>query len=84
MTQIQFPTSKEDKGHSITCHEDTEGENRYKPTCSLTLALDGWYAPASLLLGKTGVIAQETGCAPQLVHTGFENLTPIVIHTPNC
>jgi len=33
---------------------------------------------------RPGVIAQEAGWAPQLVHTGFENLTPTVIHTLNC
>ena len=29
------------KGHSITCHEGTEGEYRYDCTLSLTSALDG-------------------------------------------
>ena len=35
------------KFHTITCHEDTEGEKRYSSTLSLTLEFDGgeWLTP---------------------------------------
>jgi len=40
------------KGHYITCHEDTEGEQRYSSTLSLDSALDGvggqYHTPAAL------------------------------------
>jgi hypothetical protein len=32
---------KKSKVHPITCHEGREGEQRYSPTLSLTLVLDG-------------------------------------------
>ena len=76
------------KGHPITGHLGSEGEQRYSSTLPSTSVLDGceWSTPrpGRFNPGKDPVPnVEETGWAPGQVWTGAENLDPAGIQSPD-
>ena len=77
------------KAQPRTCHEATEGKQRYSSTFSLTSALDGaryqCHALAASPQGRDlGPFLQEAGRAPGPIWMSAENLAHSRIQPPNC
>ena len=67
------------KFHPITCHEGTEGEQKYSPSLHLTSALDGsrWLTPRlSRFIPGKGPGIHSARCVRGSVCRGAEYLAP--------